>query len=249
MAYIDNLVAYYSCDEASGDLLDAHSTHDAVETGGTIAATTGKVSGGRDFERDDTEYGLVANHADVSMGSGAFSVSFWLKAESAGPGYIVSKMKTSSAFNGYGIFVESTYAIKVQVSDGTLATIFGSSTALSDAGWHHVVVTRSGATIVIYLDGSQDVSSGGGRSGDLDFAVDLFIGSFSSGAASFFDGVIDELGIWKGVALDSTAVTWLYNAGAGRSYADIVAEAGGGSILPLVAQGMNNIGDMGGMRG
>jgi hypothetical protein len=40
MAVIDNLMAWYPLDESSGNAIDAHSTLDMTETGGTIAATT-----------------------------------------------------------------------------------------------------------------------------------------------------------------------------------------------------------------
>ncbi len=47
------------------------------------------------------------------------------------------------------------------------------------------------------------------------------------------DGLIDEVGVWRRI-LTSGERTWLYNSGAGRSYADIVAEAGGAKRYLLV---------------
>jgi hypothetical protein len=39
------------------------------------------------------------------------------------------------------------------------------------------------------------------------------------------DGLLDDIGVWKR-KLSDTEVTWLYNSGAGRSYAEIVTCSG-----------------------
>jgi hypothetical protein len=62
---------------------------------------------------------------------------------------------------------------------------------------------------------STIVDSGGG----------FHVGSDGSGS-NLWDGLMRRLRFWKKNLADDE-VTWLYNAGATRSYADIVAEAGG----------------------
>jgi hypothetical protein len=63
------------------------------------------------------------------------------------------------------------------------------------------------------------------------------------------DGLLDEWAIWKGYNLSAAERTWLYNAGAGRSYAELsevasvgaagVYVAGGGaSVVVLAAAGL-----------
>ncbi len=56
----------------------------------------------------------------------------------------------------------------------------------------------------------------------------FFDGGGSNKDGGTWDGLIDEVGFWKGRVLSGAERTELYNAGAGRDYAYIIAGAAAG---------------------
>jgi len=221
-----NLSAYWPCDEASGNLLDVHAGHDGTESGGTVDAAAGTVSGARDFEEGDAEYFLVADHADFDVGSGDWSMAAWVRPESSGDSYIISKQLPASPFTGFAVYRDSGNNIRAQTSDGTsnLNTATGASVQIANNTWAHVVVTRVGTDITIYVNGTASAKLG--RVGSLDNSEPLYVGACfrtSGGVQTYWDGLIDELAFWKR-ALTQADVNLLYNGGAGLAYGDVATE-------------------------
>jgi hypothetical protein len=232
MAVIDNLMAWYPLDESSGNAIDAHSTLDMTETGGTIAATTGPggVGGARDFELDDTEYFTVADHADLSMGDFDFSLVAWARLE--GPqnprGVLIYKgfdaaFEYSVIFDGY----DNTGKFIFRIASATGVVNF-TSVATDDFGvaagatWY-LVVARHDATA-----NTIDIGVNAGTQTSTAYSFGCWDGSnaFNIGGSSegvSLDGMLSQVGVWK-KKLTTDEITWLYNSGNGRSYADIVAE-------------------------
>jgi hypothetical protein len=75
-------------------------------------------------------------------------------------------------------------------------------------------------------------------SGTLANVGTLFLGEATDNPSPTnpFSGLIDEVGFWKRVLTDAER-TWLYNAGAGRSYADIYVESQPGAVAEDVPLG------------
>ncbi|MDD3711543.1 MAG: prepilin-type N-terminal cleavage/methylation domain-containing protein [Patescibacteria group bacterium] len=100
--------------------------------------------------------------------------------------------------------------------------------------WNHVVVTYDGSSSYngfnIYINGESQntIRSGGGtyvatdNRSDCLFTINGFNNSdiYQDGRGLNFgiDGVMDEVGIWKGRELTATDVEILYNQGTGRTY-------------------------------
>jgi hypothetical protein len=93
---------------------------------------------------------------------------------------------------------------------------------ITDTNWHFVCVTQTGTgTPTLYVDGSS-VAATLTTAGAADFkaaAQGTAIGKYGiyTGGANFFNGAIDELGIWSR-ALSSGEITSLYNSGSGLAY-------------------------------
>jgi hypothetical protein len=233
VALIDNLAVYYSCDEASGNLIDAHSTIDLTDNN-TVGAATGKVSGGRDFEVANTEYFSCADNATISMGDIDFTIAFWVQFESIGMRQmLVAKDQDTS--REYRVTLRDgaagdslTFLVHNGGSGGGVeATTFG---AVSTATWYFVVAQHDSVNNLLKIsvnDGTMDTSAYSAGVGDG--AADFNIGRRSyPGFADHFDGILDEIGIWKRM-LSSAEITELYNAGSGRDYAYISGGGGGGA--------------------
>lgn len=157
-----------------------------------------------------TGFVAVANSPTINFGVGDWSICGWFST-SLNNLYICSHQKATSAFNGYGIYVQS--QIKVETSDGILATTVGTLT-VNDGARRFFTVTRHGSAILIYINAALD-KSGTGRAGDLSQTVGLKIGSFSDGTQPW-QSFLDDIRIYNR-ALDPSEIIHLYRAGlAGR---------------------------------
>ena len=227
MAVITSLVAYWSLDESSGSAIDAYGDNDLTDDV-TVASTTGKVSNCRDFEADSAKYLYRTSTADLSMGDVDFSVQAWVQIESKSTTRtILAKFATASAEY---LLQHDNSIDRFQFVVKTLASTFKTAIANNLGApslatwylvhaWHDSVNNEIGIAVNA---GTADTlaNADGVQSGNDNFVLGL-----NNGSDNYWDGLIDEVGVWKKV-LTSTERTWLYNSGNGRSYADIQAEAG-----------------------
>jgi hypothetical protein len=220
-----DLVAYYPCDEASGDLIDAHDDNDMTDLN-TVGATTGKVAGCRDVENGNSEGFSIADNADLSFGDIDFTIAAWLQLEEKLSGNITWCGKANGAL----------YLYYHQGNDRLAAQVFSTSGfggqgdvaannlgAPSTGTWYFVVFWHDATANTINIQVNNGTANSvshttGVYEGDAAF----YIGRNEFG--SYWDGLIDEVGIWKRV-LTADERTDLYNGGSGRDYDYI---AGGG---------------------
>ncbi len=233
MAVITNLLNYWSLDEASGDALPAHGSMTLTDTN-TVGAASGKVSGARDFEADNVEYFSHTDHADLSAGDTDFTFQAWvnLESKSLGSNTRVIFRKWDGAGTEYilwydaGTLATDRFSWVVRGS-GTLshveANVLGSpsiATWYLIHAWHDSVNNEIGIAVNA---GTADTTA---HSAGVDDTAAVFYIGHEDGASDEWDGLLDECAMWRKV-LTSAERTWLYNSGAGRSYADIVAESSG----------------------
>jgi hypothetical protein len=224
VAVIDNLVAYWSLEEASGTRDDAHAANDLTDNN-TVTSGTGKVATAASFTAANSESLTRADTDALSMGDIDFSFAFWVNLSTTLTQGIVSKWNGSNleydlrlqGGTGFRFYISSADAF-VNLTNVD-ATDFG---VPSTATWYFVVARHDATanTIDIGVNGGTQTSAAyaaGGYNSTSTFALGV-------DADGYLDGLLDEVGIWK-KKLSAPEIAWLYNAGAGRSYADIVAEA------------------------
>lgn len=239
MALSDNLISYWSLDEASGDAIDAHGTNDLTDTN-TVGAATGKVDGARDFEESASEYFSHADNSDLSTGDIDFTFACWVNAESftGSNQRIICKINNAVTVLEYDFYYrgsESRFYFDVYNGSSLVgrvaANTFG---APSTATWYFVVGRhRGGATNEIDIsvnDGGFDSAATTGAPADT--AAPFSIGSLAGLAGTFWDGLIDEVAFWKR-SISDAEVTELYNSGNGRDYAYVSGGGGGGLAIPV----------------
>lgn len=239
---LTNLLVYYSQEGAAdADAADEHNIScggsgcDLAESASdTIASTTGRVSNARDYELGDTEYHFIADHADLSGTDGDKTWVVWVQLESLVTGAIVSKW--NSGGNQREFYIEynttsSTFRCNVS-SDGGAGTVttvsathFGAAAA--DGTWYMVSCRHDATANEVTIDVNEDADTpitAAHNSGVFNGTAAFRLGSLASDSL-YFDGLIDEVGFWTRELTDAE-ITWLYNSGNGRSYADIVACVG-----------------------
>lgn len=241
-----NLVAYYSLDESSGTRADSHSNGYDLTDNNTVTSRTGVINNGSSHS-GSSEYLSSATAVGNALGNGvtAMTISMWIKADVTNSNDGIISVGTN--FNGtdtgkFNFNISGTNKINTTVNGVAQTVITFSDTT----NWHHLAVQYRGSTVAVWLDGTEqfDETAASGTSINCS-GLDFIVGGYFS--SSFcFDGGIDEVGVWSSVLTDDN-ITWLYNSGSGRSYADISGGGGGPAFTPKVMwfaqynRGMSNI--------
>jgi hypothetical protein len=161
--------------------------------------------------------------------SGAFSISFWLKAwgSASGGGTVFQWYNPSTLMTALTVVCNSSNS-EVAVTQGASSRSVYS--AFSTSVWHHLVFTCTGTAWTIYLDGTAVTMYGSNFTPSSDTYASnsnlrIIGGVFSGG---FY---IDDLRFHDAV-VDSAEVTFLYNSGTGTQ-SDY--SGGGGSPSPVTS--------------
>lgn len=221
----DDLVGYWKFDEVTGGTLSDAS--DSATAGMLVDFTNadserwvpGQIGGALDFESEEGNYVIVDNY---EMPSAAITVSAWVNAESLST--------WGSIVKNWGGGVTGQFHFGLNAADGDLSTFLTTedgdlpfvrtNTAFATGVWHHVAFTGDGGSLVIYQNGQEAgrvAYSGKLLTSDIP-GLGIGVktddsGEFPDGGnPGFWDGMIDDLGIW-GRALTSAEVSAVYLAG------------------------------------
>jgi len=215
MALTDNLLAYWKLDESSGNAVDSVGTNTGVNTSVTYAA--GKINNGAVF--NGSAYLTVARNASIEPVN-AISIAMWVNISSTSNfQMLIAKGENAGDTRSWELRCNGTTTqLQMQGRRSDAGFIACATTSSLGTGtWKHIVFTRNGTTMAIYINGVSDTLTGV-TSSSLDFAYstdDLWIGQRNGGLR--FNGSLDEIGLWSR-ALTSTEVTSLYNGGSGLQY-------------------------------
>jgi hypothetical protein len=240
MSLIDNLAAYWKFNENAGasTAVDELSATSNLTKNGSATFAVGKINNGTDLELGTSDYWECADNANLSI-TGDISFSFWIKIEQL-PSTAGSQFQLIDKTNNYttntnswtfGIGTDNKLGIFFTQSGGIAAGTYqnpATVNAIVDSGdvgnWVHIAIVNDiSVGIKVYKNGSevsidyqgnaQTISSIKDANANFHIGCDHFGGSY----ASFFDGMIDEVGIWAR-ALSDSEVSELYNSGAGLQY-------------------------------
>jgi hypothetical protein len=208
-----DLFAYWTFDEGTGaSAADGTGNHDGTISGATWDTSTGKFGNALSFD---------GTSDDVSVGSGnpvgsgdTLTLSLWATADSLSDSSnslngLIGKR------NGYDSTMPFQFGIKQLVPrierSGSGAS-FGAAVGTELAGWtgyKHIVLTLSGTTATVYIDGV--VHGTGIYELGTDTDAPLTIGSTAPMKAEW-DGNIDDVAIWSR-ALSAEEVQFIYASG------------------------------------
>lgn len=241
MALIDNLVSYWACDEASGSLLDAHSTNHLTDSNNS-GTTTGKVNGARIVDRfgpgfSGTQYFYTASNSSLQTGDIDFTLAMWIYegSDTAGDMRFISKYSGTAS--------TSEYTTDYVSFNGTRTFSFfgGSSSSGVTVSWN--AYKNTWAHVVWWHDSVNDEIGVAINAGTP--TIEPHVIGVNSTSADFVvgyrtSGWIDEIGFWKRV-LTSAERTELYNSGAGLAYPFSTPAAGIEQIRKSLPSSMQTI--------
>lgn len=161
-----------------------------------------------------------ASDFSFTNGSGtdtAFSISAWVKLDSANRMRLISK-DTSTSSREYLFGTNNNNRFNMLLGTGSVNLDIQNNTSLNTTDWFHVVATydgsetASGLKVYVNADASSLTDfSLGSYTGMSSTAGNLEIGRFANGH-SFFNGLIDEVSVFNS-ELSASDVTAIYNSG------------------------------------
>lgn len=182
---------------------------------GTIAGTPGETIGILGTARyfDANEYVTCGNPSDIDFGTNEWTmrVIFRRPAIAASTARVVFAKYTDSSNSSFQLFTgASDYILKFNFtrSDGSVFTV-SSPFQVVDGMFHDVVITRSGDTLYMYVDGvevaSLALSAGAAmRTSTADFRI-----GNQGGTSRELDGDVDHVQMWSG-ALTAEEISSLH---------------------------------------
>ncbi len=224
-------ISYWRLGETSGTTAaDSKGSNAGTYTGrytlGVAGAITGDSNTATAFD-GSTGYVKVPDSATLRFGD-SFSVEAWVKRGAIStPG---SQAIASKQSGSWVLLFDSSNRLVLRRS--TVGDVVVSSSRVTDTtAWHHVVATKNGTTMHLYIDG-KDVTGTITNQTMVDNAQPMLIGE-SSGTA-FFRGTVDEVAVYSG-ELPPAAVAAHFTDGTPGGSDPVVASAGDISCSPANA--------------
>ena len=188
-----SLIGYWSFDETSGSTAsDGSGNGNDGTLLGNATFATGKL--GNAVNLDGTNSGV--DIPDLTF-PGDFTVAAWVYLR--GTVFVDDILIGQDSWTGQAI---NFCCPQLRLYDGSSDVIVSSSNVLADT-WTHCVLTRTGGTLNLYLDGALDATSSG-------FTNTLTVEFIGRTAGASTDGLIDEMYLY-GRALDATEIQDLFN--------------------------------------
>jgi hypothetical protein len=148
----------------------------------------------------------------TSFQTNSWSVSSWFKTSFLGYNRITSKDSPSNPYNDMSLIVQNGFLYISSSVNGQLNSPQPiCNTFVADNNWHHVIATRSSGTFYIYIDGVLCISVNDNFT-QLSNSNTFYIGSPSPYPSQYFNGKLDDIGIWNR-ALTASEIQQLYTQG------------------------------------
>lgn len=187
---------HYNMETLTGGLMEDLSGNGNHGTIAGAADIAGKYGRGRDFDGVNDDI-VVANEGNFEFDN--MTVAAWVKpdtftAENGFPRCIASKSQFSVNNQDWEFIFETDGRPTFRVADFAGNRYSATSpTALGIGEWHHIVGTRAGSTVKIYVDGVLKATITTAPATHNNSSSPVRIGDVDSGVAGHFDGVIDEV--------------------------------------------------------
>jgi len=173
------------------------SSHVPVAAGHAQVDTAQKKFGTGSLLFDGTgDYVRVPNHADFNVGSGDWTMDYWVRFATADFMQYLGRINGNSPFQGWYMVKTAAGNLNWYTSSNTLR-LASSGGELTTNNWHHIAIDSFSGTIRAYINGNSVASWAGTVE---NFETDLIIGAWVANGGSSLNGWIEEFRWSKGIS-------------------------------------------------
>lgn len=217
------MVAYWSLGEASGNRADSRGSSTLTDTN-TVGSVAGKVGNAASFVKASSQRLTIADNAALSVGDIDFYMSCWVypTLDDASSQQTIAGKGGGANNRAWFLYIDwSVDQVKFRVfnsSDASTSVTATGTVAINT--WYFIEAWHNAASdqIVVAVNGTTTTATH--TTGCRDETGAFQIGATNNG--NHFNGYIDEFLFAKYIPTTFER-SWLYNSGAGRSYAQIAA--------------------------
>lgn len=230
-ALYNSLIAFWPLNEASGIRADAFGVETLTDIN-TVTSTTGHVYALAGlFTATNSEYLARNDNAALSTGDISFWVAAWAYVNSgSGASMVVIARNATSTNREYRLFLNRNSSnnfspIMLVMNNGVsnAQAVWGSNMGVNGfhfiIGWHDSVNNLVGVSV----DGGTPVTTSY-SGGAADSTSNLTIGRLDEGGTLYMNGRIGPAMFGKNYVPTLSDIAFLYNAGAGRTFAAMVGQ-------------------------
>ena len=188
------------CNFTNAGIFDNAMKNDLETVGNAQISTSVKKYGTGSMYFDGSGDALyIPDTPNLKFGTGDFTLEAWVYA-TATPSAQYAQIIGRTQYGSTGDWMfQITNAMKltIYINNGFAATSTG---AISLNTWTHVAATRSGSSVKLFINGTQDGSGTSSASTENNASGQYTIGADQGADAAVYTGYIDDLRITKGVA-------------------------------------------------
>jgi len=231
---LSGLVSWFEMEEATGQhKIDSYvnNTTNVSQFIANLTQITGKVGFGTDFPNGSSVH--CQPPTGVPTGLNDWSVALWVNLNALTTDtmdHIISMTTSGVAGNandgwhiGYRAGAEDAFDVTVRVGsvrNNANASTFGTP---STGVWYFLYAyfdATAGQCGISINNGTIDTGTVTGTPNTQTASLNIGRWGYTGGFPFYLDGKLDEIGIWNR-NLTTDELTWLYNAGSGRSFSEL----------------------------
>lgn len=142
-------------------------------------------------------------HADFNVGSGDFTIDFWIKRGTTGVERVFGNSDNAAGNSSFQALFNGDNKVGITVYVPTAKNIT-STGAIADTNYHHIAIVRDTNTLRLFIDGTADGTVDLTGTTIRDSAYKFTIGRMGEFVGvdygAYFNGWIDEFRFSKGIA-------------------------------------------------
>ena len=229
-----HLHAAWKLEESSGERVDVmhvnRSRNYNLTASGSPGSTTGKIGSAVQLTAASSQY-LWRTYNGIQPGAEDFCAAAWVYLDSKGAARTICGQwdSATAADQAWVLWYDNgtdRFIFSIKDSAGTIvqlqATTFGSP---STGTWYLIIASWDGDSYVMSIsvnNGTADTTAG---VRPVPTNEEFRVGAMGNGGGTvnYWDGRIDELGLWFNHILTASESSWLYNSGNGRAIEDFPA--------------------------
>lgn len=225
---LNNLIAFWQNDEASGNLLDASPNNHDLTASGTAGSGTGVVSGSRTYDETTPDYFTESFVTDFGFAGGAFTISAWGQFDVGAPHVddkaIIARGDFSGANFSWALIFDNASPNDLVSFYWSTDGVFNPANVVSfDLGgtvsvnYYFICLRWNGATL--HLSATEQTAGSLATDATASFSGTFYnsgsptlsVGRLEGSSIHYMRGQTDDIGVWSRY-LSDCEVQWLFVA-------------------------------------